>query len=106
MKYTRSKLHEFSPRTDKTASGGVFGLHANRDVSTYNETALVQIVLCLATKKQDMSPLQQFLLHGHHLGFGHDLPLQGVKYFHGDHQVLIGFSMCQLHPTGAKLRLI
>jgi hypothetical protein len=49
MKYTRSKLHESSPRTAKTASGGVFGLHANNDVSTYNGTALVQIVLHLAT---------------------------------------------------------
>jgi hypothetical protein len=52
MKYTRSKLHESSPRTAKTASGGVFGLHANSDVSTYNGTALVQIVLHLATTKE------------------------------------------------------
>jgi hypothetical protein len=55
MKYTRSKLHESSPRTAKTASGGVFGLHANSDVSTYNGTALVQIVLHLAATTKTRS---------------------------------------------------
>jgi hypothetical protein len=52
-KYTRLTVHELSSRTDKTASGGVLGLHANSDVSTYNSHEIKCDCYVLTAKQKE-----------------------------------------------------